>query len=390
MECKKCGEKLKNGLLFCPNCGAEIRYVPDYNILEEDILDSYIGEDPNAQAAAAVRNQAAQPAAEERKRIPSWLVPVLALSVAAVIGIVMSVTYFGRADSPEETEQEVAVYSYDYYVQQGQVYVREGNYAQALTLFDTALKLKPGGIEALENRAACYLALGQPSEAEEAYLELVDMTENNASYITALIDLYEQQGRFDHILSLAEKTKDPEILERIKSFQVLPPTFSVEGGTYSDTVTVEIESEKGTNILYTLDGSDPKTDGLTYQEAVVLSKEGVYDLAAVCYNDSGLYSEEVKATYEIAFPTPGEPVPSIPSGEYLIEQTVSFSVPSGCNAYYTWDGSDPTSASTPYSGPIYLMAGNHVLSVVYISSHGKAGPIARFSYTLYTEEQMVG
>lgn len=385
MECKQCGEKLKNGLLFCPHCGAEIRYVPDYNILEEDILDSYIG---NEQARKRpVRPKRQENPADRHLARQRWFVPVLVLSIVAVLGIAVGVS--GFSNTPPEEEEEI-VYTYDYYLQQGRVYSNEGNYAQALTLIQTAMKLNPNGYEAVADEAECLLALGQRNDAEKDYIKLLDMTDDNTDYVAALITLYEEDGKFKKILALADKTKDPDLLTRIKSFQVLPPSLSMEGGSYSETLHISLDSEGDAEILYTLDETDPREEGIPYEEEITISEEGTHVLTAVCKSENGLYSEPVSATYEISFPVPGEPVPSIPSGEYLIEQTVSFSVPSGCTAYYTWDGGDPNSSSSQYTGPIYLLPGSHSLAVVYISSHGKTGPVARFTYTLYTEEVMVG
>ena len=34
MKCTKCGAKLEEGTLFCPKCGKEVQWVPEYNTLE--------------------------------------------------------------------------------------------------------------------------------------------------------------------------------------------------------------------------------------------------------------------------------------------------------------------------------------------------------------------
>ena len=43
MVCDKCGAEVPTGSIYCNVCGSEIQIVPEYNILENDILDSYIG-----------------------------------------------------------------------------------------------------------------------------------------------------------------------------------------------------------------------------------------------------------------------------------------------------------------------------------------------------------
>ena len=46
MKCKKCGAEIENGLMYCPECGESIQLVPDYNVLEEELLSKVV-EDKN-------------------------------------------------------------------------------------------------------------------------------------------------------------------------------------------------------------------------------------------------------------------------------------------------------------------------------------------------------
>ena len=34
MKCRNCGAEYEEGTLFCPKCGKEIQWVPEYNTLE--------------------------------------------------------------------------------------------------------------------------------------------------------------------------------------------------------------------------------------------------------------------------------------------------------------------------------------------------------------------
>ena len=41
MTCPKCGAKIEEGMLLCSRCGAEIKYVPDFDPeLENSIQES--------------------------------------------------------------------------------------------------------------------------------------------------------------------------------------------------------------------------------------------------------------------------------------------------------------------------------------------------------------
>ena len=42
MKCKKCGEEIESKLLYCPKCGEPIQLVPDYDVLEEELLSRVV------------------------------------------------------------------------------------------------------------------------------------------------------------------------------------------------------------------------------------------------------------------------------------------------------------------------------------------------------------
>jgi hypothetical protein len=65
------------------------------------------------------------------------------------------------------------------------------------------------------------------------------------------------------------------------------------------------------------------------------------------------------------------PVISLTSGIYNTPQTIELTAGAGCSIYYTLDGSMPTSASTLYTGPIYI-ATNTVLKAVAVSAIGSS------------------
>ena len=44
MKCRNCGADLEEGTLFCPVCGKEVQWVPEYNTLETLIKQREIEE----------------------------------------------------------------------------------------------------------------------------------------------------------------------------------------------------------------------------------------------------------------------------------------------------------------------------------------------------------
>ena len=42
MICKKCGAEIESGLIYCPSCGESIQLVPNYDVLEEELLSRVV------------------------------------------------------------------------------------------------------------------------------------------------------------------------------------------------------------------------------------------------------------------------------------------------------------------------------------------------------------
>lgn len=49
MKCSKCGRDVEDGKLFCPVCGTEIQWVPEYNTLETILQQQQIKEQEKLQ-----------------------------------------------------------------------------------------------------------------------------------------------------------------------------------------------------------------------------------------------------------------------------------------------------------------------------------------------------
>ena len=43
MKCRYCGQEIPEGVLYCENCGQEVRIVPDYNPLDDMLAQQIVG-----------------------------------------------------------------------------------------------------------------------------------------------------------------------------------------------------------------------------------------------------------------------------------------------------------------------------------------------------------
>ena len=81
------------------------------------------------------------------------------------------------------------------------------------------------------------------------------------------------------------------------------PSYSVNAGTMplGETVTVVLSvPERNVQILYTLDGTQPTTNGKLYTEPLNVLEPGgtIATLKAVAINEKGIYSQTISRTYE--------------------------------------------------------------------------------------------
>ena len=165
----------------------------------------------------------------------------------------------------------------------------------------------------------------------------------------------------------------------ISSYFVTPPTFSEKSGTYEDEMTIFLSASKGCQIFYTTNGKNPITSGKLYTKGIVL-KEGTLEIKAVALNSDGDYSDVVSESYTVKIPELTKPKVTPEAGTYAGQQTISIDVPEGCTAYYSLDGSNPSSGGIEYNGPFVLTTGSCVLSVVVIDSNGNESPIYMGGY----------
>ena len=163
------------------------------------------------------------------------------------------------------------------------------------------------------------------------------------------------------------------------SFEVLPtaPALSVASGTYTDALSLEItSSETDVNIFYTTDGTTPDETSTPYTTTISLPL-GTTTVSAITEID-GLVSEMTEGTYTVI---PSSPEFSVASGTYNSGTVVSLTtLLTGTNIYYTTDGSDPTTTSTPYTSAITLTSTTTLKAIAV--KDGVSSNISEATYTI--------
>ena len=414
MKCKKCGASLKPGCLYCSVCGAEVLMVPEYNVFENDVLDTYIGDGELIKKTAPLTEDTARDDVSQDDVSQSH----------ATQGGVTQDTADRKVQEKDTAKQSKAKKMIAFLLGGQKKYIFLGSFAAVLLAFFIAFFFYERfiytrehsakyqyelGIEAYANnqypQAVEYLsaALNLDGENETIAFALVnawvandqdDLAENYLNYYISsheenekayelLISIYASNGEYEKLDELSQTVTTESIKELLAEYTIAAPVFSVESGNFGDDLSVSISDSHGSYIYYTTDGTDPIENGKTYRNPILFSGEGTYELRAVCKDARGVYSKTIKAEYTIAYKTPDTPVIYPATGFYSAPQSITLEVPDDCNAYYTWDGTTPTKTNGfVYTGQIEIPIGPSVFQVVYISKNGKSSAVAQAIYQL--------
>ncbi len=164
-------------------------------------------------------------------------------------------------------------------------------------------------------------------------------------------------------------------------------SFSPSPGTYTTAQTVSlIASNTAATIYYTTDGSTPSPSSQVYATPLdIATSSTIRALAAVdgvtSATASGTYTISGSSTTPSGNSPPPAPVITPPSGTYTTAQSVTLTdAAQGAAIYYTLDGSTPSSASTPYTGPIAVSSSVTLQAVAVLA--GLTSTISSCTYVI--------
>jgi subtilase family serine protease len=154
---------------------------------------------------------------------------------------------------------------------------------------------------------------------------------------------------------------------------VIPtPTISPAGGTYTTSQSVTIsESQTGTTIFYTTNGTTPTTSSTHYTGAFTVSSSETVEAIAV---ESGYTNSTTSSAVFTILPVIPTPTISPISGTYTTAQTVSISdSQSGVTIYYTTNGTTPTTSSAQYTGSFTVSTTETVEAIAVENGYTNSG-----------------
>jgi hypothetical protein len=159
------------------------------------------------------------------------------------------------------------------------------------------------------------------------------------------------------------------------------PTFSPAAGTYTSIQSVTIaDSATSASIYYTLDGSTPTAASAAYTGPITVSATETIKAVAIAAGAS--LSAAGVAVYTINLPPAATPTFTPTPGTYSAAQTVSIAdSATGAAIYYTVNGSTPTTASTPYTGPL-TVAGTETVNAIATAPGFSTSAVGVGGYTI--------
>ncbi|MGN0341588.1 MAG: tetratricopeptide repeat protein [Roseburia sp.] len=377
MKCANCGAELKVGCVYCSVCGKEAQIVPDYNELDDDYLKALLEEEEmplqnkqtkSSEEQISVAKKEKKGTGKKKNKKP-WILT----GIFAVVLVLAAIVVFVVVRTKQSN-------SFSYQFDKAVAYADQRNYTKAIQYFEKALDLEPDNTDALYELAKIYYTRENYQAAEAPLLQIIMNDSSNKEAYQLLIELYEKQKRYDDIVSLYQSATDEAVKELFSAYILSEPVFDPQGGEYEDTLEIHISAGNGTTIYYTMDGSDPIENGVPYTNSISLEDEGSYTISAVACDERGIFSEVEKEKYVIKFTAPDMATVTPSAGTYTEAVSVTVHVPDGAKAYYTWDGTNPTTASDQYTEPLELPEGNNILSILVVSEQGISSPVARYNY----------
>lgn len=448
MRCAHCGANIPEDQMICPECGAEVQIVPDYNPLEDVLAREVKGSvegatrqiktddirryrrdsrTQNINSTRVLSQGELDRIREERRagyRRPSQVSRNTGSGGRSTTGSMKGTGTMrsgtGTLRTAEERRRQqqqkrleaakkkrrnllltmffllvligAGIYvayqnSYTGVVKKGNRALQEGNYTAAQNYFNRAVTKDKSRPDAYKGLSDVYADQDDLEGAEAVYLTALETQPSNARLYQAAIDFYVETEQLAKISVLLEDCEDQDVLKAVAEYVSDAPVFSLEEGTYEEVQQVTLSTDTGGIIYYTTDGTDPTESSTKYEEPVLLQNEGETEIRAIAVNENGIPSAVASGKYTIEFPIANAPAVTPSTGQYSEPEQITINVPEGYTAYYTLDGSTPTTSSDKYTGPVEMPADQKtVFSAVLVNDqNGKATAVTTRTYFVLSE-----
>lgn len=374
MKCPKCGKELKDGQLYCEECGNEIQIVPDFDPeFELEIHETLSG----LAEEIVIQDKADQ--SKENMGPKVWYQKIRSGKYFSIIGVILPALFILLSVFAGISTYQYN--SYNFQINKAIQYAKAKNYEQAIQHMKRAMSISKEEETGNLLLADYYNKDGQTENAIITLQDYIATYEDSEDAYRMLIKIYENSKDYEAINNLLQECSNDDIIAQFNSYIAFPPEFSLQEDTYDQVVPLKLSANTTGEIYYTMDGEEPTKASKKYTAPIFLEK-GEYVIKAVFINQYGTVSEcaEKKITIEVM--TPLQPDVNLYSGVYNYPQTIEVDNQGYGTTYYTTDGTVPTKDSIEYTGPIYMPLGESRYQFITYGEDGSTSEITERIYEL--------
>lgn len=306
-----------------------------------------------------------------------YTIIAIVATVVILLAVIISVAIINNNSTKKS-------YSYNY--EKGMEYYNDKDYSKASSYLKTASLTSKGktNLELKMTLYDCYYQLEDYDSAIETLKDILSYDDEYNKAITALAKLYAKLEDGEALTELINTYKDTSMKKYIESYIVNAPTASKEAGEYDEDIEISLESsDSDTTIYYTTDGTEPTIKSTKYEGEAIKISTGTTTIKAIAVDSIGVYSETFSAEYILVYGKPDAPDITPSSGTYSQGQVFSINnIPEGAKAYYTLDGTTPTTSSTEYTQEVELPVGNIVVSAIIVNEHDQISSVTKKNYVI--------
>lgn len=212
----------------------------------------------------------------------------------------------------------------------------------------------------------------------EALIELGDTSED---YYTSLFAKYVEAGNTEMLRELINAVGDEEAKNYLGEAYVEAPTSTTASGQHKNVVATELKAGAGCDIFYVING-DINDKAEQYTKIIEILTEGEYKVDAYAVDANGVPSPTVTFNYTIVKADAAAPTVTPSAGTYSEMTMITITVPEGGRAYYTYDGTEPTTSSTEYTEPVEMLKGNNTFKAIVVDKYGIISEVTTKTYIL--------
>lgn len=329
-----------------------------------------------------VSNKKKAPAKKNKKNSNAKLYGIVG-AVCAVIAIlaVGLILVLGGAGKKEEPKTFEAVYA------EAQSKYNAGDKAKALELAIEARDIvdAANGADEVKARKLIHKIYVDLNYSGKVFLDnikvLMELGDTSEDYYASLFSKYISDANTDMLRELIDTVG----IEQAKTYMgeafVEGPTSTVESGQHKNVVATELKAGIGCKIFYVINGDIDSTSE-EYTKVIEILTPGEYKLEAYAVDANGIPSAVVTYNYSIVKGDAAAPVVTPSAGTYSEDTFITITVPEGGKAYYTYDGTEPTTSSTEYTEPVAMLNGNNVFKAIVVDKYGIVSEVTSKTYIL--------